>query len=781
MRIVALFVSSLIGTVSAASPHLSPRLRLMRAGMLPTRALMRGPTDDDSRVLVTVKVYGGAAALVRAGFRATALSSHFASLRVSREELERLGQLHGVERIEERRLLHPTLNAAAAAVGAPAARASTGFDGTGVLVGVVDTGVDFRHADLRDQHGHTRIEALLDLSATTDSRHPDLSESEGAVWLRDEIEAALVAEALGMTPAVPVTEKDTSGHGTHVSGIALGGGLGSGHGLPAGRYVGMAPGARLMAVQATRGGDSFSDADILSGCKFLIEQAAALGRPLVVNLSLGGDGGPHDGSSSFEESLEELFPLDMPGRALVVAAGNSGSLDRHAGVFALHDEVVLELLHPALDVHGEQVALEVWYDGDLSVTVESPSGVRYGPIRGGSGLGSPAGLERVAIDNASGGIAENGLRDAGIVLASDGGALQEGTWKIRLAGRSTRLDAWIIESPDARVRFGESLSVDDRLELPGTTRSAIVVGSFVSKSSWINVDGVAIERGLTLSAPSSFSSPGPTRDGRFSPDLLAPGEFIASTLSADAPPTLFSSVFFVPGDTPNYLIADDGVHGLLRGTSQATPMVAGAVALLFQANPMLTAGQAREILRVSAHADTGFSPKSGFGLLDLFTALRLARGERGGAVSAKHSTVGTSRDFLPPGELTFVASVTPKDDSGMPLGPGHAVEISSSAGEPIGAVTDTGQGRYERTFVAHAARGATGVIFATVDGVALDARPEVHFVAARAEVGQRLSAGAGCEALPHGPAAGGKAAMALLGVALLLWKSRTRRDIPPRT
>jgi subtilisin family serine protease len=726
-------------------------------------------------MLVTVKVKGGATTLARAGFQPAVLSSHFASLSASREDLERIAQLSEVERIEERRLLHPTLDAAAATVFAPAARALTGYDGFGVLIGIVDTGVDARHADFRDPSGHTRIEALLDLATIDDGRHSDLTPSGGTVWLSDEIDAALEAEAVGMTPAVPVTEKDTSGHGTHVAGIALGNGLGTARGLPASRYVGMAPGARLLAVQATRGGDTFTDADVLAGCRFLIDRAAALGRPLVVNLSLGGEGGAHDGSSNFEEALEELFPLDGSGRALVIAAGNAGTLDRHAGVLALDGDVTLELVHPAIDTRGEEVALEIWYDGELSISVESPSGVRYGPVQSGRAADSPPADERVAIDNGSGGKAGNGLRDAGVVLFSEEGALEEGTWKVHLSGKSTRLDAWIIESPDARVRFRERLSVDDRLELPGTTRSAIVVGSFVSKSSWLSVDGVGVDRRTKLYSPSAFSSPGPTRDGRFAPDLLAPGEFVTSTLSVDAPPNLPSSVFFVGGMTPNDLIADDGLHGLLRGTSQATPMVAGAVALLFQGNPNLTAREAREILRVSAKANLGYAPKSGFGRLDLLTALRLARGEHGGAVSAKRSTVGVSRDLLPPGELTFLASVTPKDDGEMPLGPGHLVSITSSAGEPVGDVVDTGWGRYERTFVAHATRGSTGAIFAVVDGVDLEAHPEVHFVASRAEVG-RQSAGCG---VSRGVAADGLPVL-VFAAALLLWKTRGSRDIPPR-
>jgi hypothetical protein len=148
------------------------------------------------------------------------------------------------------------------------------------------------------------------------------------------------------------------------------------------------------------------------------------------------------------------------------------------------------------------------------------------------------------------------------------------------------------------------------------------------------------------------------------------------------------------------------------------------------------------------------------------------RGLRGGAVDAAASSVSVSRDALPPGEATTVATVTPRDAAGAPLGAGHAVEIVASAGAPLGDVVDAGAGRYERPFVAHASRGQVGVITARVDGVELAAHPSVYFVVDRREIGRPFSAGGGCSSSRGAQGgAGGLAALALL----LFGATRARR------
>lgn len=759
----------------------------------------------------TVSVrHDGKTDLAALGFDARAGGGEVAYVRLTPSELDRLAALPEVRAIEPLRRLTPSLDRSVPLTFAPVARAELGLDGSGAIVGIVDTGCDFRHADLRAADGKTRVAALLDMAHRRDGRHADLPNyNDGAIWLGDEIDAQLAADAAGMTPAVPVLERDIDGHGTHVAGIAAGNGRGTGNGLPAGRYVGMAPGATVIAVEAAQDGHSFNEDDVVAGARFVFDRAAALGRPAVVNLSLSGEGGPHDGTSNFEQALESLLRGGVPGRALVVAAGNGGSRDLHAGGDGLDGPLEIRMPFPAAAGADEAIDLELWYSGPPpSLTLVAPDGRSFGPVAAGAKLegGTEPDEGAISVDNAAGGVDPfNGRYQAYVTLRGNHGkAPAGGDWKLVLDGRAARWDAWMLNVPPGATdpRFADHLDEDGRAQLPAFTPSAIAVGSFVSKNAWTSRGGLPITRSITLGRTSTFSATGPSSDGRFLPDLAAPGDFITSTLSSDATPELChpdcvpnpASTFYV-GGAPDYLWADDGVHGTLRGTSQAAPHVAGAIALLFQLDPTLGAERLRELLRASAVVQggaPGYSTREGFGRLDVATAARLLGGRAGGPVDAAASTVGTSRDAASPGSSIAVrVSVVPRDRDGAPLGPGHAVAIeawderTSLRATWSGPSRDAGAGRYERALVATGPLGAALTIHATVDGVALAAHPVVWLVDRRDDIGRPYAALGGCGL---GGANGGRpglgtaliGALAAAALALLLRRARaTRRAAAP--
>lgn len=152
-----------------------------------------------------------------------------------------------------------------------------GYTGEGVVVGIVDTGIDWTHEDFIDPTtGKTRIKYIWDQTITTTGQTPADSDpalsgfNYGTEWTEDDINNGVV------------TEVDDVGHGTHVSGIAAGNGYATGAGYSRYRYVGMAPKADIIMVKT-----SFYSSDITDGVKYIFQKAKEMGKPAVVNLSLG--------------------------------------------------------------------------------------------------------------------------------------------------------------------------------------------------------------------------------------------------------------------------------------------------------------------------------------------------------------------------------------------------------------------------------------------------------------------------------------------------------------
>ncbi|MFC1852510.1 S8 family serine peptidase [candidate division CSSED10-310 bacterium] len=519
---------------------------------------------------------------------------------------------------------------------------SRDLSGTGVIIGFIDTGVDIWHEDFRNGDGTTRIKYLLDFSDPGDTDGDGVLDGigpyGGTLYTEAEINDTLLASGT-------VNEVDTTGHGTHGLSIASGDDP---------TYPGLAPGADLIVVKATREADTlgFWSVDTVNALSFIDDKAAELGQPYVTNLSLGTIFASHDGRSLEEQAIDALVGPGVAGKAVVCAAGNSSnnhgtkyhhfSDTSYVGLTTNHTLTV-----PAYTPNGgngnDLILFDVWYEGNdkHAITVTSPNAytatANYGYYTDQATTDG-----NIFIANMGGANPLNGDIEV-IILIDDwsGNAPASGDWTITFEGQeisdSGIYHGWLDDNSvvgSEQPYLSANADNDYLVAKPGCAYHSITVGSYAKHeaatrflTSWTDVgsnprtDATAIPDDI-----SDFSSPGKTRDGRIKPELTAPGERVMGAVSQDAYPGVSPvSIYQYHGfGAVDALIVDDTTnlaYGMLQGTSFAAPVVTGLVARILSTDPSLDAVAVRNILLNSALTDafTGDVPNNewGYGKADL--------------------------------------------------------------------------------------------------------------------------------------------------------------------
>ena len=520
-------------------------------------------------------------------------------------------------------------------------RLRSAYRGRGVLVGLIDTGLDYRHPAFAGADGNTRVVAAWDQDATA---------GPAPSGFRYGTFCGAAALAEGRCPL-----SDDDGHGTHVAGVAVGGR----------RLAGGIADAADIAVVRSRDFTRLMDA-----VDFVFMTAAARGQPAVVNISVGAHYGPHDGLTPLEQALEAA---SGPGRIVVVAAGNEGNSPIHArlplapdapvrmafvasgagrlalagraqAVAAPGDTPAAGALRPGPDAlrvelwgddgpEGPPIAhaqLEWWQNDRASRALPIATVDGDGRLRATAhpdGAPSPALAARWSWSRPGGG--RMGLQ---LDVASVGDWPQDGFLALAARGHGTA-HAWVVDGDGSSHRWriaarGAPGFVDgdaaQTVAVPATAASVISVGSFGVQARWRDATGAVRQMpDVVPGALSAFSSRGPTPYPDATgpkPDLCAPGSVVASVRAWGSP------------RGRNLTAAGEVV---MQGSSMAAPHVTGTVALMLEANPTLSPAAVRRALVQSAkrpgpdgargEGAAGPAPDGwGAGRLDAPAALRCA-------------------------------------------------------------------------------------------------------------------------------------------------------------
>ncbi|MCF8212223.1 MAG: S8 family serine peptidase [Rhodoferax sp.] len=493
----------------------------------------------------------------------------------------------------------------------------TGKTGKGVLVGVIDTGIDISHGDFLDANGKTRILRMWNQRSVTGGTPPMGSDGTTPLY-GAECDSAAINAVVGTSASASslCNPDDTGNHGSHVAGIAAGNGRGTGNNQAAGRFVGMAPEADLLVANSIDKAVSANGDPVLDAISWMTRVAKQLGKPLVINLSLGSYFGSRDGTGGFQSGIDNI---SGPGVIIVAAAGNEGSAPIRTEIPAMtQGQTVAVTFSIPAGRTAEQ--LEFWSDGDNQYAVQlvCPNAVTTDFVTAGNSLPAfdSAGCGQIKITSTAPSPA-NGDRQYNMSLGSGTNPLAAGNWTLNIRADavpvSQTLGVISGESAEGAAFTGNFATrvTTGILTDSSSARRAIAVAALNTNYQWNTASGPTdkqLENG-PLGDVGTFSSRGPRRicsanakyidvstpSGQrnrdectkpvMKPEITAPGSYIMSALAGAAKAAATAAD-----------IEADGVHVAYMGTSMATPHVTGAVALLLQTNPTLTPEDAKRLL-----------------------------------------------------------------------------------------------------------------------------------------------------------------------------------------
>lgn len=431
------------------------------------------------------------------------------------------------------------------------------LSGKGVLVGVLDSGLDLWDRDFRNADGTTRVKYFFD-------------QQTGKEWTEEEINTILLSgEQYGISEnRLPI---DVSGHGTAVTKIAAGNGNGSGE-----RFKGVAPESDLIIVKlGISVNESFPrTTQLMSGLTYMVKKAVFIRMPIAVNLSFGNTYGSHDGTSILERFMDNVSEIGQS--VICVGSGNEGTAFGHAGGFLNSGERIRQQF--SIGEYERSLSIQLWknYADRFRIFFIAPNGqqIEIDTI----GLGKRVNLlSETEILTYVGEPAPYSVNQEIYFELSPAGAvdnnssyLNAGIWEIQIEGEKIIYGRYDLYMPSGVTR-GENTrfftpTPEATFTIPSTAGKVITVGAYNGATdSYASFSG----RGFLL---------GEGQKSRIviqsvKPDIAAPGENIVISRRI--------ATLFPPLPNRNQGREEYTIEAV-SGTSFATPIVTGSAALLME-------------------------------------------------------------------------------------------------------------------------------------------------------------------------------------------------------